>query len=374
MKINIITIQYAHNYGAVLQAYSLKNVLLKMGHEVEIINYIPEKEKNKYTKKLKNEVGLKYAIRHFKINLWISGFITAIFAQKDWNIRYDNFENFIKQNLISNYMDNKKLSLEEIEKINTDCFICGSDQIWNNKITGKCNPIYYLGFNTSARKISYAASMGNVRKPSDDEKSIIGNWLKEFKAISVREEPFAEMLKEEYNLENVQVVLDPCLLLKAEDFKELINNKKLEEKQYILNYFISESGLLKKLFKKINKFLDKDIIEIHWKKQLFQKNKNQRNSLSVNDFLWYIYNSNVLYTDSFHGVVFSLLFHKNFYAVYEENARIDSLLEKVGLKDRHITILNDKEEDITKEQWEIVDKKLEELRNESINYLKTSLL
>ena len=89
MKIKIITIQYAHNYGAVLQAYSLKSTLTKMGHEVEIINYIPEKERTKYQKKLRNEEGIKSTLLHFKIIKWLKGLLTSIFAQKEWNERYE---------------------------------------------------------------------------------------------------------------------------------------------------------------------------------------------------------------------------------------------------------------------------------------------
>lgn len=371
MKINIITIQYAHNYGAVLQAYSLKRALKNLGHKVNVVNYIPENEKNKYVKKLRNEVGLKYSLKQRKIWKYFEGLIISKVAQKEWNIRFDNFERFIKSELINNSGLKK---YEDLCKETTDCWICGSDQIWNKVITGTCNPVYYLDFPQNVNKISYAASMGNVEKPSSEEKETIKKWLNNFDAISVREQSLKDLIEEEYNLNIVKVVADPCMLLKADDFKEMFDSKSLEKEEYILNYFISESGLLKKNFRKINRIDNKDIIEIHWKKQLFQKNKNQRNSLSVSEFLNYIYNAQTIYTDSFHGVLFSLLFHKNFYAVYEKNARIESLLKRVGLQDRHITSIDKKEKTfITNETWKNVDEKINEFREESINYLKEVL-
>lgn len=372
MIIHIVTIHYAHNYGAVLQAFSLKKVLENMGHEVYFVNYIPEAEQKKYDKKLRNEIGIRESIKKFRIWRWIKGAIEAKAAQKEWINRYNNFREFIDKYLICGYLNGKQLQLNEIQKLVSDAFICGSDQIWNEKITGICNSIYYLGFNDKAIKIAYAASMGTVYVPEGDTKEKIQNWLNKYKSISVREAQLKNMLEEELNIENVNVVADPCLLLNKEDFVEIIDNKIMEDKPYALTYFISETGLLKNIFKNIQSIDGKDIIEIHWKKQIFQKNKKQKNSLKVEEFLSYILNADVVYTDSFHGVVFSLLFHIPFYAIYNENTRIDDLLENVGLKKRHITSLNEKK-NTGGIDWEMVDENIEKLRCKSKKFIADSL-
>ena len=42
MKIGILTFHFSNNYGALFQAYGLRNYLKDLGHDVEFINYQPE--------------------------------------------------------------------------------------------------------------------------------------------------------------------------------------------------------------------------------------------------------------------------------------------------------------------------------------------
>lgn len=375
MKINIITLHYAHNYGAVLQAYALKHALINMEHEVNIVNYIPKNDAIKYQKNLKSEMRLRYAIHHLKLITWVKEEVQTLQAKVEWKQRVENFNTFINKELISGYMNNQKLSYEEIKKLQVDCFISGSDQVWNSNITGECNPVYYLDFeDNKAKRIAYAASMGKVKVPNETEKNFLGKWLREIDEISVREEELKKMLELEYGIEKIKVVIDPCLLITADDFNQLKQKSNLENEKYQLAYFINEKGLLKENFKDKDKLNDTKIIEIHWKRQLFQKNKNQRNDLAVSDFLWYIDNAETIYTDSFHGVVLSLIFHKNFYAVFDKDTRVEDLLTKVGLIERHIlSVENNKEKDISEIQWKYVDSQIEKMRKESLDFLEKAL-
>ena len=99
MKISIITIQYAHNYGAVLQAFSLKKFLEIKGHQVTVVNYVPPREKRKYSLKLKNSLGKKEAITKLKILEWFRNEIDVKRAQPEWEVRYNNFNDFIEKML-----------------------------------------------------------------------------------------------------------------------------------------------------------------------------------------------------------------------------------------------------------------------------------
>ena len=362
MKINIITIQYAHNYGAVLQAYSLKNYLINLGHEVVIVNYIPEVEQNKYGKKLKNQLGKKQAIREFRIIEWIGNEIDIRRAQPEWEQRHLKFNDFIQEKLTreKQCFDPKDLDID------TDVFICGSDQIWNPVIAGKNNPFYFLNFDTRAKKISYAASMGNPKAVYSKE--YITKVLSSFNAISVREEGLKELLENYYDIKGVFIVSDPCLLLHKDDFLKLIPEKQMEDKPFACVYYINDSGLLNDCFNNREELNDERLIEIRWVRNYRVKNQNQRVTLSVGEFLWYVLNCDVLYTDSFHGIVFSLLFHKKFFAVYNKNERIDSLLSLVGLKALHISSLNEASKDV-EIVWENVDKKIDLMRTKSQDFL-----
>lgn len=367
MRIKILTIQYAHNYGAVLQAYSLKTYLENLGNKVEIVNYVPFSEKYKYSLKLKNQLGKKEAIRHLRIFEWIKNEIDIRKAQPEWEIRYNKFKDFIDKMLIA-----EKEEVEDVADINkdVDAFICGSDQIWNPVIVGDENPFYFLDFPTKAKKISYAASMGNP-KPCYS-KDFIRNTLSGFNAISVREDELKDLLENYYQIESVKVVCDPCLLLEKKDYLPLITNNKMESLPFICVYYINDSGALHHSFKDIDVLGDKQIVEIRWIRNFGTYNKNQRTGLSVYEFLWYINNCEVLYTDSFHGTIFSLIFHKNFWVVSENNIRIESLLSKVGLKHRIVNSIAECNENMDID-WEKVDEAIDTIRENSRKFLLNSL-
>lgn len=367
MKIKIITIQYAHNYGAVLQAYSLKTYLERLKNKVEVVNYIPPMEKNKYVLKLRNQLGKKEAIKHHRIMEWIRNEIDNRKAQPEWEVRYKNFQYFIDDKLTLG--KDEVNDVTEIDK-DVDAFICGSDQIWNPVIVGDENAFYFLNFKTNAKKISYAASMGNPKVVYS--KKFINDTLASFDAISVREDELKELLEESYSLPFVTKVCDPCLLLEQRDFLELIPMAQLESQNFVCSYYINDEGLLNDLFKKRYEIDGKQVIEIRWIRNYRVANKNQRVTLSVGEFLWYIFNCDTLYTDSFHGVVFAILFHKKFVAVYRENARIDALLTELNLKYLHINSLNECN-GLGDINWSEVDKKVDVLRKKSKKFLEEAL-
>lgn len=368
MKISIITIQYAHNYGAVLQAFSLKKFLEECGHQVTIVNYIPQQEKKKYSLKLKNPLGKKEAITKLKIVEWLRNEIDVKRAQPEWKVRYNHFNEFIETKLTLG-----KCEITEIEHLENDidAFICGSDQIWNPVIVGEENPFFFLDFDTTAKKISYAASMGNPRNCY--KKEYIQRVFSKFNAISVREEQLKELLTNYYGIESINIVCDPCLLLEKKDFVPLIAKNKLENSRYICTYYINDDGLLNDNFKNIVEFDEKQIIEIRWIRNFRVHNQNQKVSLSVSDFLWYIDNCEMLFTDSFHGVIFALLFHKDFWAVYETNSRIDSLLSTAGIEHRHIRNIKEAKHGYSI-NWEMVDRNIEHYREKSKKFLEQSLI
>lgn len=365
MKIHIFTIHYAHNYGAVLQAYALKTFLERLGHEVKFINHIPKTERIKYSKKLRNEVGIRYAIKNRKVLDYLKGYITVILAQKEWSRRYDEFDSFISKQLLGGDCLGAVDTIKDLSNIDTDVFICGSDQIWNESIVGASKQMYFLGFPTNAKKIAYSASMGKIKK-FDGLKEV--GWLTEFDAISVREDELQKMLQDEYHMNDIHITLDPCLILEEKYYASLLkDNYNLSDDDFVLAYFISENGLMKTELSLRDSIFNKKIIEVHWKRQIFQCNKNQRNDLGVGDFLAHIKKADMVITDSFHGVVFSILFHKRFWVLDEDNIRIKTLLKKLDLETQIISKIEDI--CITEIDWIKVESKLDKLRKESQKYL-----
>ena len=346
IKVGILTFQDAHNYGAVLQAYALKKYISKLDNvEVKIINYhhynipdgFPRKRKiDKMT--LKNNERYKY-------------------SEPDHYMRWDKFDKFIKE-----LIDNEKrvyTNEEELEKLDIDVWICGSDQIWNTDITRGFNKGFFLDFNTNGKKVSYAVSMGIPRLPEKYEEEF-KKCLNNLDYISVREENLMKYAKE-FTSKNVVNVLDPTLLLNQDDYNDLIEENKIEEK-YFLIYALGPDSRLEKIAKEKAKEKKIQIIEINDFKEKFHFCKQISNA-GPGEFLTLIKNAECIVTNSFHGTIFSILFEKDFYTItrLNRNSRMESILSIVEMQDRLI----DKPEEIKNVKIQNYTKAKERLKIES---------
>lgn len=344
MKIGIVTFHWATNYGAVLQAYALSSYLNSLGNETEIIDYYPLKYK-------KNIISA-FMTRHLQA---IPRRIKEIGKEK-------KIEEFRKRNL----KRTKYYSSENQLKMKApvyDCYICGSDQIWNMSFLRygerKKTYVYFLSF-APADKIlaSYAASFGTTAYAEDLKKDII-NKLQRFDFISVREATGLKIVKD-LGFSNACVVPDPTLLLKKEDYKKFIRNSRIKHK-YAYAYMLHGK--------------DKDADDVF----TYLKNNNISvipcDNGGVENWLTDIYYSELVVTNSFHGVVFSILFERPFVAVLIKdsgmNDRIITLLDKLGLLDRifdgNLKII-DKPID-----WEMVSEHLSDYRSIGCNYINRIL-
>ena len=197
-KIGITTFQGAYNYGAILQAYALQKTLSDIGNDVKIINYYNENIYDQYRTFRKKHHGLSSAIKIFIYDVYL------------WSIksrRNKNFKKFISDNI---NLTDKKYEKAEIEKMAFDVIVTGSDQVWNKNITSGLDDIYTLNIENSAKKISYAASIGD-NKILEDNKSEYKEKLQKLDLISVRETSTKPILEKVIN-RKVDVVLDPTLL------------------------------------------------------------------------------------------------------------------------------------------------------------------
>lgn len=343
MKIGILTFHNAHNYGAVLQAYALKTTIKALGHEVKIINY-------------KN----KAILDHYPVMLNTK----CDEIQRKWQTQYLKFENFINSILLEG--DVCCISSDEVKLQDVDCYIVGSDQVWEKWLTGGFDPVYFLDFETKAKKISYAASKTNAYIEEKDL-DYFQSKLREFNKISVREDNFADNLRN-YGIKATTVV-DPTLFLDSYQYDELLGNKNLLER-YILVYYLTENDELCKCAEHIAQKTNLPIKEIHfYHKEGFID--AQMADCGPEDFLKLFKNAEYIVTNSFHGVVFSIIYRKVFFAVYENDSRKDSILNKLGLESRHIT--NQKQISLELIDYTMAECRLNEIRVESLNYIKDAL-
>lgn len=350
-KIGIITIHSDLNYGAFLQAYALTKFLREKGYNSRIIDYRKQPNSPKAYK--------------FPINV----------AYKLYNLpRLYRYRNFIAPML----SDVKYNSLNELNTFNEEfnVLISGSDQIWNPLYGGinTLNPAYYLAFASKDKykKIAYGSSIGSYVF-NQEEQSQVRTWLNEFDHLSTREIEGSKQLQS-FLKRNVKVVLDPTLLLNKIEWERQAIPVAIKGK-YVLIYYIDELDEVANYAKRI---ADK----YGFKVALITNMPRKHPLIDINiphcgpaQFLWLFANARYIVTNSFHGTAFAINFNKDFISIIKRNSpqRAQTLLKNVGLSERLLTDITQIDSLSAHIDFKNVNSKLEELRNDSINYLISSI-
>lgn len=321
MRAGILTFHNAHNYGAVLQAYALREAIRSLGISCDIINYRNDAIEAQYGIELKHRElyltkNLKLIIDNVLWNLDIKNMTPS------WQLQFHSFECFINNILLENH--SFKYSLLDVSHSHYDALIVGSDQIWNGNLTGGYDPVYFLDFDYDGRKIAYGAStsLGSVK---EQDRSFFKRCLDDFDSISVREKELANDLQKSLGID-ATTVIDPSFLLDVRDYENLIYKGRLHKTPYIFVYYVIEDAELRKFSKRVSEKLGCEILELHYYKRFWMKDDNQIADIGPDKFLWYIKNAEAVCTNSFHGVVFSILYRKKFFTTAHGNVRINNLL------------------------------------------------
>ena len=222
-----------------------------------------------------------------------------------------------------------------------DIFITGSDQVWSG-----CSSAFLLGFVEGKKKISYAASIAR-KEITKEHSDFIKKKLYDYTAISVRDETDKKIISQITDKE-VEIVLDPVFLLNRDEWDK-IATANYYNKDYVFCYFLGDCPKYKKMVKRFAKKKRLKIINIPH----FVDNENKVNKhdiffgdiraydVSPADFISLIRGSSFVFTDSFHALVFSIIYHKQFFAFDRiskygvMNSRITNLLSKFNLLDRY---------------------------------------
>ena len=350
MKIGILTLRLGKNYGGILQAFALQTVLERMGHQVEVMKWKQPEFKGFpmykapfiYAKRLFNG---KEIFREYR-------------EQRESRIVFQNLQKSVNRliHYTEQTIDNRQSLIDYCNKAKFDALIVGSDQVWRksygdtsffNKLFPKKTlpnlKTFYLDFvedlNPKPRCISYAASFGvDYAEYNRKEIDILGSLLKVFDMVSVREENGITLMRDVYKWrEDVQQVLDPTLLLTKEDYISLLNIPSGQKTNpYLLYYVLDESQQKNEVLSKLSNQLSLPIKSII----PYKEGKVEDRVLpSVEDWVVFFANADFVLTDSFHGMVFSIIFNKPFWVIgncKRGNARFESLLGLYGLEGRMI--------------------------------------
>lgn len=356
MKIGILTYHRTHNYGGCLQALATRLFLENMGHEVYYVDYWPDYHKRAY------EVFDKSA---FKRNNWkgkINYLLSVIKAYPYTKQR---------QKLFEKYHDVYTEPYCRPTYEQYDVIIYGSDQIWRKQSAlNDYNPVYFGDNDFKAKKhISYAASMGVLPdKKKDDDK--IATLLKNLDAISVRENSLKDYL-EKLGFSNIQQTIDPTLLLDSKTWDKVIPSEPYQGNKYILIY-----TLWGEVFdmKSIRALAEKEnlTIKVLRGKAIKKDTENEISLADPIDFLRLIKNAEYVFSSSFHGLVFSIIYQKQVFASFKTNGgRALSLLEALGIPNRYLDNYQSLSFPLARIEYNEVEQKLNALRKSSVDFLES---
>lgn len=366
MKIGILTQPLHNNYGGLLQAYALQHFLKKQGHDVLTVDF-----KRIYKPKL---WGIKGISINFVRKYILKQNIQSIFPLNEKKISQYTSD-FITKNISKTLEITSIKQLKKLSQYNFDAYIVGSDQVWRPAYSPGM-PAFFLHFlekDNLTKRIAYAASFGinNCNEFSTEELTKYSLLAQKFNAIGVREDSAVDLCNIHFKVKAKQV-LDPTLLLSQQDYNNLITEALPNPFSCeIMVYMLDRSEEKLKIIDNISNKLKLEPYD-------FLANNVNNIYSPVGQWLKSFSNSKFVITDSFHGVVFSIIFNKPFIAIGNKDrglTRFTSLLKLFNLEQRLIVSLDNIDIDIINKpiDYSKVNEILIEKQKESINFLQKAL-
>lgn len=352
-KIGILTFHRAFNPGAALQCYALQETLIKLGYDVQIINY---KQPFVEYKNFDPSV-LKEIFKHPRVVLG---------ALRRWPINYfktrkslRNYQKFRDEYIHCSILVNNKSDIPQ----NYDRYLIGSDQVWGIKWTNGVDDIFWGEFNHPAgsKIVSYAIS-SNIESIDTVGTNKLKHYLNNFSLLSFREKTIRDYI---YNLTGIKgrVDIDPVLLAEKSIWKKFDDTKKKNTRYIFVCLYRISKDIKKKMMVRIKDFaksLNCSIVD---------------SNCGPIDFLTNAKYAQYIISSSFHGTALSLVFEKPLFAVVLNDGydgRIIDLLTQIDSRHALVNTNCDFTKECNKAQidYSKVNSKLDEIRSGSLEYLK----
>ncbi len=347
MKIAILTFPLKTNYGGILQAYALQKYLKDFGHEVYLVD-IPGK----------TDSFLKYIINHLKV-IYVYKNLTAYFKiEKQHEKIRKKIKNFIEENfLFTEPIDIAEIK-EKLKKYSFDIYIVGSDQVWRPFFSVDIKT-FFLDFvkdDKNIVKAAYSVSFGTIQwEFSKELTEECSKLIQNFDYISVRESSAVKLCQDYFSVKP-EHLLDPTMIIDKNIYAEFAQKTTIKKENLITAYILDNSSEKIKIINKIADKMNMSVIELMPSTKRF-KEKSYKTELSIlpsiEEWLSSIMNAKFVVTDSFHGVVFSIIFNRQFIAINNKSrgsARFDSILALFNLKDRLINSESELTESLIKSE------------------------
>ena len=351
-KTGILTFHRTSNFGSCLQAYALYKKAVDLGFDCELIDYrCPAIEK-------REAIGKQYPFTP-------KGILLSLLYQPVIDRKAVRLTNFLK--------DHAKLGQaytpESIHEANDayDKFMVGSDIVWGLDIT-EDDYTYFLDFvRDPGKRYAFSSSVGHHETSGDTQR--VGDALSRFDRIAVREEAAVTWVNALCGKE-ASWVCDPTMLLSADEWDQLVHPKTIKEK-YVLVYFQDDKGKCLADAKRYAKAHGLKVYFINYA-LVPQKGTHSCKPTSLDQFLGLIKNAQMVFTASYHGMLYSLYYHKEFvFYTRAHSDRVLSLANRLGVEDR----CADQKDINTYESinYGPVEEKLQQFRQESVAVLTEML-
>ena len=383
-KVAIVSCYFKKNYGSMLQAYATQKFLDNEGIDNETIDIdenidFKKGKSNFYKSQILNFsfITSKMGMIKLKLDKKINKEL-----QKNLNIRDKEFEAFRSKFRLTKPYHTYKEMTDDCEKYSS--VIVGSDQLW---LPVNIVADYYTlnWVPDTVNKVSYATSFGISTIP-EKYKEKYSTFLKRINYISVREQNACNLV-EDLSGRKAELVCDPTLLLNKEEWMEIQEEKPIIDGDYILCYFLGKNIEHRKFAERLKAKTGCKIVSLNHSDEYVKYSDKFADEKPYNigpgEFVNLIRNAKYVCTDSFHGTVCSLINNIEFFTFerfstknskVSTNSRIYSLLDLVGLQNRLLKG-NENIEDVIKQKidFENVNNKIENFRNNSKKFLKNSL-
>lgn len=369
MRIGIVTHYSANNYGAMLQCYALQTAIQELLPKacVEVLDY---RREQRWTRLTLSEIA------HRKGGTGLYGYLKgAVHAFLAWRIIRKSADSKM-QMFVDEMMKLSKhvtlsaswrLSIPEEEDY--DVLVVGSDQVWAH---WTLRPYFMLETEHASKtcKVAYAPSFGNLSRLDEKDKAYVRNKVKDFSSLSCREYDGARLL-ESLTGQDCQVVVDPTLLLRKEDWLNIaVKPQSAPDGKFVFSYQVGYSGLTNRLAKKAARQLGlpcviKRSVEPY----------TYFDEMGPREFIWYIAHASYVITMSFHGTVFSLLMGIPFYTVRTDapQSRITTLLDMVGMRERLVDSFDAMDLSAPMPSADEISNRFFSMQQHSLNWLKKAL-
>lgn len=355
MKIGILTQHFLLNYGGIIQNFALQQVLLKLGHEPLTFEHDTCYSRTRWLLRTAKQILKTRSLKGLPVYPVYQG-----------RVGNKNFIKFVLKNIRS--VTVKDFTSGLTQKYGLDAYVVGSDQVWRPAFNlGPRLGNMFLNFaDDKVKKLSYAASFGCKEWEYTEEQELqCGKLAKRFDAISVREASGVDLCKEHFGVD-ATLVLDPTLLLDKEDYGKVCNDVPRKGKHIFVYSLVVSEGVLA-VAEKVAETMGLPII-------VKQAGSKVRKEDTIEDWFAEFRDADYVVTDSFHGMVFSIIFNKPFSVVMNPsggNERYISLLSHLGLMERIVN--GETLSSNSTINWQEVNLKLTDLKKTSLLFLRNNL-